>query len=107
MKEWAEEFYNSQAWRDTREAYLINVDYECERCSTEEVPVLAVIVHHQKYLTQENINDPRITLAWSNLEALCQDCHNKEHIRKKRRLRYGFDADGNMIPPGPEGPRGG
>lgn len=41
-----------------------------------------------------------ITLCWDNLEALCQDCHNKEHHAKNvRAKRYAFTADGELIPP--------
>lgn len=35
----------------------------------------------------------------SNLEALCQDCHNKEHHRKDKKRRYMFDEEGNLISP--------
>ena len=27
------------------------------------------------------------TLGWDNLEALCQDCHNKEHHRQRQQSR--------------------
>ena len=40
-----------------------------------------------------------IALSWNNLEALCQDCHNKEHHRSKRKKRYSFDENGNVILP--------
>ena len=46
------------------------------------------------YLTEQNVNDPYIALSWDNLEALCQDCHNKEHHRSKRKKRYSFDENG-------------
>lgn len=26
-----------------------------------------------------------VTLCWDNLEALCQDCHNKEHHKQERK----------------------
>lgn len=48
--------------------------YLCERCGEP-----AKICHHKEYLTPKNINNPEVTLSWYNLEALCQDCHNKEH----------------------------
>lgn len=59
----------------------------------------AKIVHHKRWLNRDNINDTDITLNWDNLEALCQDCHNKEHHKSAPRLRYRFDADGGIIPP--------
>lgn len=94
MKAWARGFYLSSSWERTRAAYLMSQDYICERCGQP-----AKVAHHKRYLTRENINDPCVTLAWDNLEALCQDCHNKEHHRKTRCGRCGFDEDGNIIPP--------
>ena len=98
MKPWAERFYGSDAWHTCRDAYLASRLYLCERCSTQYNPVVAKIVHHRTYLTPVNINDPYITFDWANLEALCQDCHNKEHRRRPESVRrYFFDADGNVI----------
>ena len=98
MKVWAERFYASDAWKSTRDAYLSSVGGLCERCSTNNDPIVAKIAHHKEYLTPENINDPAITLAWPNLEALCQDCHNKEHHGGESVTRYYFDDEGNVIP---------
>lgn len=93
MKEWAKDFYLSLAWSNTRAAYLMSQDYICERCGDP-----AKIVHHKKRLTKENIHDADITLNWSNLEALCQDCHNKEHHKRIPGLRYKFDEAGRISP---------
>lgn len=99
MKPWAEQFYNSEAWRSCRDAFLQSKGYLCERCSTPHNPVAAKIAHHKTYLTKQNVNDPYIALSWDNLEALCQDCHNKEHHKSKRKKRYLFDENGNVILP--------
>lgn len=93
MKEYARSFYLSEAWRGTRDAYFKARYGLCERCGAA-----GDIVHHKKYITPENIHDPRITLDWSNLELLCQDCHNKEHSIK-RNERYSADEKGNILPP--------
>lgn len=92
MKEWARAFYESNSWTDTREAYMLSQHWVCERCGEP-----AKICHHKTWLTRENISNPYIALGWDNLEALCQDCHNKEHHKKERATRYTFDADGNVI----------
>ncbi len=97
MKPWAESFYNSEAWRQCRETFLESKGGLCERCSTPDNPVLAKIAHHKIYLTAQNINDPYISLSWDNLEALCQDCHNKEHHRSKAKIKYKFGEDGEII----------
>ena len=94
MKAWAKSFYLSAAWEQTRAAYLMSQDYICERCGEP-----AKIVHHKRYITRDNINDTNVTLCWDNLEALCQDCHNKEHHKHEPTLRYRFDAAGDILPP--------
>lgn len=78
----------------TRAAYLMSQDYICERCGQP-----AKIVHHKRWLNRENINDISVTLCWDNLEALCQDCHNKEHHKQERHKRYRFDENGGILPP--------
>lgn len=94
MKAWAKSFYLSAAWENTRAAYLMSQDYICVRCGEP-----AKIVHHKRYLTRENINDTSVALCWDNLEALCQDCHNKEHHKQEKQRRYRFDENGDMLPP--------
>lgn len=74
----AKKFYKSSAWRRTRNAYFNSMFGLCERCGEG-----AVIVHHKVYIDIDNINNPDVTLDWSNLEAVCMDCHNKEHFKKK------------------------
>ncbi len=98
MKSWARWFYESLTWRKTSRDYIDSVSGLCERCSTDDNPVPAVICHHRVWLAPNNINDPDITLNWDNLEALCMDCHNKEHKRKEPK-RYRFDECGRILPP--------
>lgn len=93
MKEYARSFYEGMPWRRTREAYQISQDFICERCGG-----LASLVHHKVWITPKNINDPDITLNWDNLEALCMDCHNVEHMTGKACIDgLRFDKDGNLI----------
>lgn len=80
-KDYARKFYSSAAWIKTQAAYMASQNYLCERCGD-----MACIVHHKKHITPQNIDDVNITLNWDNLEALCQDCHNKEHFAKMRFL---------------------
>lgn len=94
MKEYAKRFYLSRAWRMTRDAYAKSQNGLCERCKQA-----GDIVHHKTHITPQNINNPLIAFDWSNLELLCQDCHNKEHLRK-RSTRYKIDKFGNIHPPG-------
>lgn len=92
----AKAFYNSAAWTTTRRAYLESVCYICERCGKP-----AVIVHHRKYLTPDLLSDPRVTLDWDNLEALCLDCHNAEHMGGDAcEPGLTFDDEGNLVAKG-------
>lgn len=90
MKDYAKKFYKSPAWQRTRAAYMESKHYLCERCGRP-----AVICHHKHYLTPANIQDPSVALNWENLECLCQDCHNKEHMG--RQSRAVFDDMGNVV----------
>lgn len=93
MKDYARNFYNSKQWKETQAAYMSSKHYICERCGN-----IAKICHHKTYITPENINDPNITLSWSNLEALCQTCHTQEHLSGGICAEgLAFDSKGNLI----------
>lgn len=93
-KEYAKSFYKGRAWEKCRDGYMESKYYICERCGG-----VAVICHHKKHITPANINDPSITLNWANLEALCMDCHNVEHMSSSATAKgLIFDSGGNLIP---------
>jgi len=95
MKAWAESFYKSNRWQHCRESFMTTKYYLCDRSGEP-----ATVAHHKKRLTAANITQSAISLAWDNLEALCQECHNKEHHRKAARpARYRLDAAGRILPP--------
>lgn len=87
-----DKFYATNAWKNTRNAYLRSVGGLCERCLKAGVIRGAEFVHHKIHLNEMNVNDPGITLAYSNLEALCRDCHAAEHGKK----RYWIDQNGDI-----------
>lgn len=89
MKEWAKKFYESKAWRQTRDSVMVECNYICNRCHNKNGP--AEIVHHKIWLTPENINDVNITLNRDNLEPLCRVCHALEHEG------VGTTAEGTMF----------
>ena len=95
-KEFAEAFYNSKAWRDTRKAYSKSVGGLCERCMRKGLYNAGEIVHHKKHITPSNINNADITLSWNNLQLLCRNCHAEVH--KAEETRYVFDEYGNIAP---------
>ena len=103
-----QKFYKSKLWERCRLAYLKKQKYICERCGG-----VARIVHHKEYITDANLYDPSVSLDENNLEALCIECHNKEHDvlgrmidgRRKKKIqdavdkgkRFYFDENGKMI----------
>ena len=101
-RDFAYTFYNSQWWKNTREAYMRMGQGLCEPCLAHGVYTPAEIVHHKVHLTPENIGDPSITLNFDNLERVCRDCHAREHpeiygSETECIMRVGFDADGNVV----------
>ena len=95
MKDFAERFYKSKAWQRNRDAYADSVHGLCEDCLDLGEIVPGEIVHHLEELTPENINDPTVTMAWSNLRLVCRDHHAVRH-KKKRSRRYTVDASGRI-----------
>lgn len=94
MRDFAKDFYHSQAWRDCSAKYKASVGGLCEHCLANGFVVPAEIVHHKIHLTPDNITDPDITLSFGNLEALCRKCHGDKHKRIKK--RYTVDENGRV-----------
>lgn len=92
-KDYAKGFYSSKEWIRTQAAYMASRNYVCERCGMP-----ARIVHHKVYISPANIGDPNITLNWNNLEALCQNCHNQEHMRTAAVAEgLSFNSSGELV----------
>ena len=93
MRDFAKEFYQSKAWRETR-AYIFKRDFGlCVRCGKP-----GEIVHHKRYLTPDNIDDPSVSLNEDNLETLCRECHALEHEGKLPTDRaLTFDENGDLV----------
>ena len=95
-----ESFYTSWVWRKCRKAFAESKGNLCERClkrgminpGSKEQPLE---VHHKTPLTADNVKNPNIALAWSNLELLCKQCHDEEKQRRAKRWRIG--PDGKVI----------
>ena len=93
-KEFARQFYSSEAWARCREAYRRSVGGLCECCLSRGQYNAGEIVHHKIALTPENIHDNHITLSWDNLELVCRECHAEKHGKKVK--RFHVDAMGNV-----------
>ena len=93
-------FYNSMAWKNTSRAYKQSVGGLCEKCISRGLVTPAEIVHHKKPLTDNNIEDLSISLAWDNLQALCRPCHAEEHeemYAARTGKRYRIDKNGKVF----------
>lgn len=95
MKEFAESFYKSQAWKNCRRAYAKSRRGLCERCLQRGIQTAGVIVHHREHITPENVTDPKILLDWGNLELLCRECHGQEHGAVHK--RFTIDEHGHVF----------
>lgn len=67
----------------------------CEDCLAAGRFTPAEIVHHVQEITPENIDDPSITLSFSNLRAVCRECHAIEHGAHVK--RYKLDELGRVV----------
>lgn len=95
MKEYAESFYKSEAWKKARATYAKSVGGLCERCKAQGIISPGEIVHHITHITPDNITDPNITLNFDNLMLLCRDCHSFMHTGNVK--RYKVDGFGRVI----------
>lgn len=96
MRAFAKAFYESPAWRSTREYILKRDAGLCVRCGAP-----GVIVHHKRHLTPGNIDDPLVSLNEHNLETLCRACHAIAHgAAPPIADGLAFDADGNVVEAG-------
>lgn len=93
MKEFARGFYKGRAWQQCRDGYAASVGGLCEDCLAKGLYRPGEIVHHMIELTPDNINDPAVSLSWSNLRLLCRDCHAKRHGARRR---YRVDPAGRV-----------
>lgn len=87
-----EAFYTRQAWRRCRASFLQSKNGLCEICLKRGMIVPAMHVHHKVPITPQNLKDPKITLNHENLMALCEECHQKMHRKK----RWRCDPDGHV-----------
>lgn len=95
MRDFAKDFYNSQAWKQCRKSFVSYRRGLCERCLSRGIYKPGEIVHHKIHLTPDNIGDSNISLSFDNLQLLCRDCHALMHKPEKR---YKVDELGRIIP---------
>lgn len=94
MKPWAERFYKSKAWQRVREQAMQRDARLCVDCLKRNRITPAEEVHHITELTQENINNPAVSLNLDNLVCLCRECHQARHSEIPK--RYTVDEFGRV-----------
>lgn len=74
-------FYNSKAWRELAHNLKIAAGGRCEQCGKIVLDFSYLIGHHKIVLTEDNVDNPAVSLNPEHIEVICLDCHNKEHRR--------------------------
>ena len=94
-RKFSKKFYNSKCWKKIRQSYIASKFGICERCGKTN----AKQVHHKEYLTEDNLDNPTISIDFDNLELLCDTCHQHEHHKQSEATIEGlmFDEEGNLI----------
>ena len=98
------EFYRSRSWREFVELLKIERTDEngfiiCAHCGKPIVKKYDCIGHHKEELTEENYENPEISLNPDNVVLVHQRCHNLIHdklgyIEKKVYIVYGSPLSG-------------
>lgn len=92
------QFYCRKPWRDLSYKLKIESKGICNRCNKSVLDFKYLIGHHKVELTEDNVDDPNISLNPDLIEIICHDCHNKEHRRfgheKKVYIVYGSPLSG-------------
>jgi 5-methylcytosine-specific restriction endonuclease McrA len=74
--------YRSSAWRKGRLIFLAQHPL-CERCKAKGRITAATVVNHIK----PHKGDITLFFAWSNFEATCKPCHDRD-IQSEERIGY-------------------
>lgn len=96
MKDFAKSFYLSPAWEATRAAYFKKAGGLCELCLKEGLYNPGEIVHHKIFLTPDNVSNPDIALAESNLMLVCREHHAQLHKKERKGWRFIIDEYGRV-----------
>ena len=95
-KDFAKQFYHSQAWVNLRNSYAKRRHYLCEDCLAKGEYQHGDIVHHVIELTPDNIHDKSVTLNEANLKLVCRSCHKRIHDGNNK--RWVVDEWGKISP---------
>jgi len=74
-------FLCSKPWRDLSYSLKIKAGGKCQCCGDTPEDMSYLIGHHTVELTDDNVDDPAISLNPEMIKIICLRCHNKEHRR--------------------------
>lgn len=88
-------FYQSAEWKRFMrvvKAERLTEDGEliCEYCGKPIVRQYDCIGHHKEHLTEENVNDPFVSLNPENIQLVHHSCHNRIHQKLRCQERSVF-----------------
>lgn len=92
-RNYARKFYSSKSWEKKSKSYR-HMHPLCERCLKHGIFTKSTCVHHKQHIDSHNYMDANILFGDDNLEALCDDCHAKEHAGG---IYYDFDDQGQLV----------
>ena len=78
-------FRSSRRWRDFAHLLKVERGFRCARSGRVYAGAAELVAHHTVELTEDNVDDPGISLNPALIEVISADEHNKEH----RRFGYG------------------
>lgn len=91
-------FYTSREWKQLAYKLKIERGGKCERSGEVFADLSQLIAHHRIPLTEDNIDNPSISLNPDNIEIISFKEHNKEHRRfghsKRIYIVYGSPLSG-------------
>ena len=87
-------FYDSVIWKRAKQEKIMMARGICERCGRKGTEV-----HHKIPLTDDNIDDPNISINPDNLELLCKSCHDQARCDEEgtNPNRIEFTENGDVI----------
>lgn len=86
-KDYATAFYSSKKWKDIRKQVAEESFYICSICGKPTYSNQG-IVHHKTPITEDNIDNPSITLNKNNLMYVCRNCHEALHKETDKSKPY-------------------
>ncbi len=86
-------FYHTDKWRKLRQLVINRAGGICEICNINK----GTIAHHIIWVDDSNCYDPNVVWNIDNLQCVCQDCHNKIHMKVSSTAEGYIFADGELV----------